>query len=299
MITKQELLKKAGQDQYLIGFIHFLLDDVCPNELPERNDENTTAIKLIRALHQHDQENASKILLGLSERHIKASSTWISNDLLFVSIALASLKFQLFKKFTGSVAEARNKMSAGGAHQGLAKAVIAALDGKPDFTEPAAVFSIVLLGFIGTYQVENRNAVYAYDSLLSYDWNLDFQTIIAQALALRSLKEILLVVESTSNRGKLQKYYNFVQNLPKRISLLSKIISVTLTIILGLIFVYTLIKMKENNENWGLLNTLFSTGFGFSSVWSIVSFASPLQKRFTKILLRLLGYPKVIEDADP
>jgi len=244
MITKQELINKMQDDRLSMQFVQFLLDDRCPTDIPAQNDENSIALRLLRAVSDNDRKAAAELLAPISKRHIGETSVWISNDLFFVSLAISSLKFAAHRDFVHSVAVLRSRISAGGSHRGLAQAVLAAMTGNPDFTQSAAIFSLALTRYLHDFEAGKGDILNAYDSFQSYDWDIDRHSPVCYALALAGLRDILKLLDLVGQRGAIKDYCIFAQSFPRRITQISRLVAWGIAIIIGVFFVTELLVLS-------------------------------------------------------
>ena len=292
MTTPHELLARVSEDAVLSQFISFLLDGSCPTKIPKHQDENTIALELIRSVATDDRSSAQGVLQSLAKRRPQKSSPWLSNDLLFVAIAVSSVRFNAEKDFVRSVAEVRDQISAGGAHQGLAQAVMALASGGPDFTVGAGIFSLSLSRYVQGFVPSERDVLAAYDSYCSYDPDRDFQTPVTLALAIRGYREILAVLESVADRGQLRELCSFAQSFPSRLTRVSRVAAWTLTALLTAVFIGALLNAKPGQTRWGTVHTVLTSGLGISSLWAVLSLIPAVQKHITRAILWAFGYPK-------
>ncbi len=295
MITEKDLLKRTEGDVLSTQFLRFVLDDLCPSQIPDQHDENTTALLLLRSVANNDRQNAIELVERLSKRQLTDTPVWVNNDLLFVSLAIAAIKFNVHREFVRSAAEVRLIVSAGGSHKGLAQAVFAAMTDNPDFTESAAIFSIVLMRYVEKYSASAKDILHAYNSLHNYDWDAD-HTPVSQALALRGFREILTAVDLSLLKGSKAEMYAFGRDFPKKIGKLSKVIALFPVLVMAILFSFANWQSPAAISKWSTANKFLISGLGLSSLWAILSLFPRFQKVITKAMLRLYRYPKVDEN---
>jgi hypothetical protein len=295
MITKQELISSLQEDQLTTQFVRFLLDDISPTDIPSQNDENSIALLLLRSVSNNDRKNAIALFDPISKRHPGEDTVWFSNDLIFISLAITSLKFALHRDFVRSVADLRNKVSAGGSHRGLAQAVSAAMTGKPDFTESAAIFSLVLTRYMENFMASNRDILAAYDSFQSYGWDTERHSTVSYSIALRGLHDIVKSLDLVTQRGIVADLYTFAQGFPERITRFSRIIAWLTAAVMSVLYFIDVQNSGKTGKEWIMLHTVFSSGLGISSLLAILSLVPKFQKKVTQFILWLFGYPKTKE----
>jgi hypothetical protein len=294
MMTKQELMNRLQSDNLSMQFLRFMFDGAAPSEIPTQHDENSAALLLLHAVSNGDRKRAEEVLEPISKRSLGGTPVWVNNDLFFVSLAIAALQFSLYRDFVRSAADIRDRISAGGSHRGLAQAVKAAMIGKPDFTESSAIFSLVLTRYMEDFTISNRDLLNAYDSFQSYDWTLDRHSTVSYCLALCGIHDIFKAFDLVSQRGDIAKLVAFAKKFPKRITLFSRIISWTITIIMMILFIIDLRNSNKTGIEWIMMHAFFTSGLGVSSLVAILSFVPKAQEKFTKAALWLFSYPKSI-----
>jgi hypothetical protein len=295
MITKQELISSLQEDQLTTQFVRYVLDDASPTDIPSQHDENSIALLLLRNVSNNDRKNAIAIFDPISKRHFGEDTVWVSNDLFFIALAITSLKFTLHRDFVRSVADLRNKISAGGSHRGLAQAVSAAMTGKPDFTETAAIFSLVLTQYMDNFTASNRDILAAYDSLQSYAWDTERHSTVSYAMALRGMHDIVKSLDLVTQRGGVADLCTFAQEFPTRVSRFSRVIVWMISIVMMTLFVIDVQNSDKNGKEWIMLHRVFASGLGISSIFAILTLVPEFQKKVTKFILRLFRYPKTTE----
>ncbi len=298
MITKQELINKIKNDPLSTQFVRFILDDLCPSEIPIQRDENSRALSLLKCVFHSQGKAAGELLDNISKRSIDEGAVWISNDLFFVSIAIASIRFNLHRDFIRSVAELRIKLSAGGSHKGIAQAVLGAATGKPDFTESAAIFSIVFSSYIEKFSVSNRDISQAYDSFQSYDWESKEHSVVSHALALRGWHEIVTSLDLFGDRSHISNLYRFARNFPKRITRFSRLVAWIIVCVMALLIVFQTEISTQVGIELSKLHAVFSGGLGISSLWAVLSLIPKVQKGITQSILWVFGYPNAENEEE-
>lgn len=292
MITKQELINRIQADSLSMQFVRFVFDDISPSEIPAQHDENSVALLLLRAVSKGNKKLADELLEPISKRSIGETSVWVNNDLFFAALAISSLKFSMYRDFIQAAADRRVAVSAGGSHRGLAQAVRAAMTGNPDFTESAAIFSLVLTRYMEKYALSNREIVCAYKSFQSYDWDADRHSNVRCAIALRGFYDILYSLDIVSQKSNFEKLIIFAQNFPKRASLISRIIAWGFAAVMIILFLLNIHQSNRTSLDWIILHKVFSSVLGISSILAILSLVPKFVNNMSKFFLWIFNYPK-------
>jgi len=206
------------------------------------------------------------------------------------------LKFALQRDFVRSVADLRNKVSAGGSHKGLAQAVSAAMTGKPDFTESAAIFSLVLTRYMENFSASNRDILAAYDSFQSYGWDTERHSGHSFRKPLCGMHDIVKSLDLVTQRREVASLCAFAEGFPKRVTRLSRIVAWLSAAVMILLFFVDLQHSDKTGLEWIMLHAAFSSGLGISSFLAIMTLIPKFQKKVTQFVLWLFGYPKKREE---
>ena len=298
MITKQELLDRVSGEPTVSQFVRFLLDGTCPTDIPKQHDENAIALKLACSVATDDAKAARATMAELAQRQPQKSSHWVSNDMLFVAMAIASSRFNAEKDFVHSLAVLRDEVSAGGAHKGLAQAVMALTSGGTDFTADAGIFSFALGQYKASFSPGAQDVLAAFDSYQSYNPHRHFETPVTLALAVKGFRDILFCIEMRSDRKHLHSLHDFARLFPARVTRVSRCVAWLLTFGLAAVFTLALLNAKSTHSGWRLTHSLLTSGLGLSSLWAVLSLIPAAQRRITNAILWTFGYPKADASTD-